>query len=162
MNETTTISVIDVATGNTLDKITVEAGGLVTCLATFGSAVTQAVREAYAERGLVLTAAAIVEGLDGYTDGTVRFAADEPVLEAGWVPPVPNVLLDLREAGSDRKLRKYWTKGEGAAKIGWGRPGDFDTCVSHLGKYVTDPKGLCAEYHKAATGEWPGKKAHGG
>lgn len=88
--------------------------------------------------------------------------AGDVILAEGWVPPVPNILATLEVAGSDRKLRKYWVRGEGAAKIGWGKPGDFDACVSHLGKYVTDPKGLCAEYHKAATGEWPGKNAHGG
>lgn len=82
---------------------------------------------------------------------------DDVALAEGWAPPVPNVLLDLREAGSDRKLRAYWVRGEGAAKIGWGTGGDFKRCVSHLGKYVTDPEGLCAEYHKAATGQWPGK-----
>jgi hypothetical protein len=92
------------------------------------------------------------------TDRLVDDAGDV-LLEAGWVPPVPNVLVDLREAGSDRKLRAYWVRGEGAGKIGWKTDGDFTRCVSHLGKYVTDPEGLCAEYHKAATGEWPGKKA---
>jgi len=61
--------------------------------------------------------------------------------------------------GSDHQLRQYWTHGEGAAKIGWGTPGDFDRCVMHLGKYVTDPKGLCAEYHHGATGEWPAEHA---
>lgn len=105
----------------------------------------------------------------GKNGGKVTEETDRPVddagdvlLEDGWVPTVPNVLMTLEAAGSDRKLRKYWVRGEGAAKIGWGKPGDFDTCVTHLGKYVSDPKGLCAEYHKAATGEWPGKKAHGG
>lgn len=87
--------------------------------------------------------------------------AGDVILAEGWVPPVPNVLADLREAGGDRKLRKYWVKGEGAAKVGWGTDGDFGRCVTHLGKYVTDPEGLCAEYHKAATGKWPGKgKGH--
>lgn len=83
--------------------------------------------------------------------------AGDVVLAEGWTPPVPNVLADLREAGGDRKLRAYWVRGEGAAKIGWGKDGDFTSCVSHLGKYVSDPEGLCAEYHKAATGQWPGK-----
>lgn len=64
----------------------------------------------------------------------------------------------LMEFASDRGLRRYWTKGEGAVKIGWGTDGSFDRCVSHLGKYVSDPQGLCAEYHKAATGEWPAEK----
>lgn len=83
--------------------------------------------------------------------------AGDVILDAGWIPPVPSVLVDLREAGSDRRLRKYWVSGDGATKIGWGAAGDFGRCVSHLGKYVSDPEGLCAEYHKAATGQWPGK-----
>lgn len=61
--------------------------------------------------------------------------------------------------GSDHQLRQYWTHGEGAVKIGWGTPGDFDRCVTHLGKYVHDPQGLCAEYHHEATGMWPAEHA---
>jgi len=57
------------------------------------------------------------------------------------------------------KLEDYWVHGEGAAKIGWGTPGDFNRCVLHLGKYVRDPKGLCAEYHHAALGIWPATHA---
>lgn len=75
----------------------------------------------------------------------------------GWEPQVPNVLIDLAEARSDRKLRAYWTRGAGAAKIGWGTPNDFDRCVRHLRKYVRDPEGLCNEYHQAALGAPPGK-----
>ena len=58
------------------------------------------------------------------------------------------------------KLRRYWTKGAGAAKIKWGVPGDFNRCVKHLAKYVTDPKGLCNVYHRVALGAPPGK-GHG-
>ena len=58
------------------------------------------------------------------------------------------------------KLRNYWTKGAGAAKIKWGVPGDFNRCVSHLRKYVSDPKGLCNVYHRTAVGAPPGK-GHG-
>lgn len=54
-------------------------------------------------------------------------------------------------------LKRYWTKGAGAAKIGWGRDGDFNRCVLHLGKYVRDPEGLCNTYHQAAVGAPPGK-----
>jgi hypothetical protein len=57
------------------------------------------------------------------------------------------------------QLRIYWTKGEGALKIRWGEGGDFDRCVTHLGKYVRDPKGLCAEYHHEALGIWPATHA---
>lgn len=57
-----------------------------------------------------------------------------------------------------RRLVTYWTKGEGAAKIRWGTDGSFDRCVRHLSDKVRDPKGLCAELHKKATGEWPAEK----
>lgn len=66
-------------------------------------------------------------------------------------------------AKADPRLAKlaerYWTKGEGAAKIGWGTPGDFDRCVSHMRDKVRDPEGLCAEYHHTATGMWPATHA---
>lgn len=56
-----------------------------------------------------------------------------------------------------RELKRYWTKGAGAAKIRWGTSGDFDRCVTHLGKYVANPEGLCNTYHQAAVGAPPGK-----
>lgn len=58
--------------------------------------------------------------------------------------------------GSGEKLKEYWTKGEGAAKIRWGTPGDFMRCVHHLEKYIADPKGYCSDMHKRATGFRPG------
>lgn len=58
------------------------------------------------------------------------------------------------------KLERYWTVGEGGKiKIKWGSSGDFDRCVNHLGKFVSDPKGLCAKYHHIATGMWPATHA---
>lgn len=60
--------------------------------------------------------------------------------------------------GQARKLKAYWVHGEGAAKIRWGTPGDFNRCVVQLGKYVQDPKGLCNSYHVAALGVPPGKE----
>ena len=59
--------------------------------------------------------------------------------------------------GAARQLKAYWTRGKGAAKIRWGTPHDFDRCVTHLGKYVSDPEGLCNIYHQAAVGAPPGK-----
>lgn len=71
----------------------------------------------------------------------------------------PNPLGELAVSGlqtspQGRKLWKYWVHGEGAAKIGWGGPDDFDHCVVELAKYVGpgQVKGLCATMHKAATG----------
>jgi phage head maturation protease len=55
--------------------------------------------------------------------------------------------------------------GEGAAKIGWGSPGDYDRCVRHLGKYIADAHGYCAKAHHDALGIWPAthaKEEHAG
>lgn len=63
------------------------------------------------------------------------------------------------------QLKRYWLAGPGAAKIGWGSPGDFDRCrvaiqaeVSKdgapLSQRVID--GLCANLHHEATGAAPG------
>lgn len=82
---------------------------------------------------------------------------------------VPNVLLDLRgdvdsfqrerdlsaPGPGGHNLRNYWVRGKGAAKIRWGIKGSMRRCIRQLRKYVRDPGGLCAEYHKRATGEWP-------
>jgi hypothetical protein len=59
------------------------------------------------------------------------------------------------------RIRRYWTKGAGAAKIRWGVPGDFNRCRSQLRKYVRNPKwlaGTCANMHKEALGFWPGQE----
>lgn len=61
-----------------------------------------------------------------------------------------------------QQLRRYWTKGAGAAKIAWGTPGDFNRCRAQLAKYVTNPEwlaGTCANLHKVALGVWPGQEA---
>lgn len=61
-----------------------------------------------------------------------------------------------------QRLRNYWAKGEGAAKIRWGVPGDFNRCRKQLAKYVPNPQwlaGTCANLHKVAIGVWPGQEA---
>jgi hypothetical protein len=56
------------------------------------------------------------------------------------------------------KLRKYWTRGPGAAKIRWGEDDDFDRCVTQLRKHVGErAKGLCNIYHRVAVKAPPGK-----
>jgi len=57
------------------------------------------------------------------------------------------------------RLRRYWTRGKGAAKIRWGTPGDFNRCRSQLAKYVKAQylNGYCANRHYDATGYWPGR-----
>lgn len=59
------------------------------------------------------------------------------------------------------RIRRYWTKGKGAAKIRWGVAGDFNRCRTQLAKYIKNPKwlaGTCANMHKEALGVWPGQE----
>jgi hypothetical protein len=61
----------------------------------------------------------------------------------------------------DPELQRYWLAGPGAAKIGWGTPGSFTRCVSHLRKYFPqNPEGLCANLYHEAVGHWPGEDRH--
>jgi HK97 family phage prohead protease len=57
------------------------------------------------------------------------------------------------------RLHEYWVHGEGAAKIRWGQPGDFDRCVRHIGKFIDDPQGYCNLAHHAALGIYPATHA---
>lgn len=62
------------------------------------------------------------------------------------------------------RIRNYWVHGEGAAKIRWGVPGDFNRCRKQLAKYVQNPEwlaGLCANMHKEAIAVWPGQEDGG-
>ena len=54
-----------------------------------------------------------------------------------------------RNRGNAEKLRRYWTRGKGAAKIRWGMHGDWRRCVRQLGKYMgIRAKGYCQLRHK--------------
>lgn len=66
-----------------------------------------------------------------------------------------------QHGGSYEKLKRYWTRGEGAAKIAWGTPGDYDRCVVELGKYVPPGQvhGQCVNLHVDALGYSPQEHA---
>lgn len=68
-----------------------------------------------------------------------------------------------RNQGDISKLIRYWAHGKGAAKIGWGKPCDFCSCLRHLRKYVppNQVKGFCARLHRRAMGRWPGPRSQG-
>jgi hypothetical protein len=58
-----------------------------------------------------------------------------------------------RNRGNAESLRRYWTRGEGAAKIRWGQPGDWKRCVKYLSKHLGPrAKGYCQLRHKDALG----------
>jgi hypothetical protein len=55
-----------------------------------------------------------------------------------------------------QRLRNYWTKGEGAAKIAWGTPGDLTRCQEFLQEYV-GPEwawGTCNNLHYEVFGKF--------
>jgi DNA-binding ferritin-like protein len=93
-------------------------------------------------------------------------AAIDEVLSFYWSEKT-NMLSITAAGGADRnrgnaeKLRRYWTIGEGGAKIRWGTGGDWTRCVRQLSKYLGPrAKGYCALRHKEMTGLWTGDKAH--
>jgi len=65
-------------------------------------------------------------------------------------------------AGAER-LHQYWVHGEGAAKIRWGTPGDFDRCTRQLEEHAhftpEQAHGYCNLAHHAATGMYPATHA---
>lgn len=56
-----------------------------------------------------------------------------------------------------RALIRWYEHGEGAAKIRWGTPGDFDRCVRIAADHMTrdQAKGFCNLRHKGALGIYP-------
>ena len=74
---------------------------------------------------------------------TVLFG-NKPVVAAGGMD---------RNRGNAEALRRYWTRGAGAAKIRWGQGGDWKRCVRQLTKYLGPrAKGYCQLRHKEALG----------
>ena len=61
------------------------------------------------------------------------------------------------------RLRDYWVRGPGAAKINWGVPGDFNRCRLAVAEYVKPQylNGYCANRHYDALGFWPGRPVAG-
>lgn len=106
----------------------------------YGALTTDAERDQYAQAHGVTVAS--TEFAPGTKDGP------------GWIThPVPTA-----------RIRRYWVRGQGAAKIKWGVPGDFNRCRMQLAKYVQNPDwlaGLCANMHKEAIGVWPGQEGGG-
>lgn len=67
-----------------------------------------------------------------------------PVPEAQFQALVADAPLTVSPDPRAEKLRRYWSTGEGAAKIRWNTPGDWKRCVRHLAKFMGDrAKGYC-------------------
>lgn len=75
-------------------------------------------------------------------------------------PEIYTDLLPLIARGNAETLRRYWSEGEGAAKIRWGVGGDWYRCVRHLRKYMgTRSRGYCNLLHHRALGFYPATHA---
>lgn len=73
--------------------------------------------------------------------------------------------VDLKpgDKGSARGLIRWYEHGEGALRIRWGTPGDFNRCVRIAKDHMTknQAEGFCNLRHKGALGKYPGdKNAH--
>ena len=73
------------------------------------------------------------------------------VITAAGVPGVADTPEDY---GAVRRLKNYWTKGAGAAKINWANPeGNMTRCIALLSKYMPGRAGgYCQELHKEVFG----------
>jgi hypothetical protein len=109
----------------------------------------------------------------GYTGGEAQFTAADgtryEVHEDGGIEVFAPGTKDgpgwVTNPKETQRLRTYWTKGKGAAKIRWGQPGDFNRCRRQLSKYIPNPEylaGTCSNLHKVAIGVWPGQEGGGG
>ncbi|MEU3499252.1 2'-5' RNA ligase family protein [Streptomyces hundungensis] len=87
--------------------------------------------------------------------------APEPPVEA---KSARQVVLEAKSAGgldknrgNAEQLRHWYVRGEGAARINWGSPGDFDRCVAIAGEHMApeDAKGYCNLRHHDALGIYP-------
>jgi len=65
--------------------------------------------------------------------------------------------------GNAETLRRYWSTGQGAAKIRWGTPGDWTRCTRQLHTYLgARAKGYCQLLHIRTTGVGTGSRANPG
>ncbi|WP_086680029.1 HK97 family phage prohead protease [Streptomyces pseudogriseolus] len=66
-----------------------------------------------------------------------------------------------KNRGNAENLRHWYTRGEGAARIGWGTGGDFDRCVAIASEHMSaeEAKGYCNLRHHDALGIYPATHA---
>lgn len=92
-----------------------------------------------------------------YAELLERQFRDDGIEQVGaWALDLEQMFAIDMTRESTRKLVEYWVHGRGAQeKIHWGVKGSMQRCIRHLTGKVRGPGGLCAEYHRLATGEWP-------
>lgn len=92
-----------------------------------------------------------------------EYGALMPVFEAAALVAagIPGIADTPGDVAAARRLRNYWLRGRGAAKIRWNTPGDWTRCTRHLSKYMgIRARGYCQNLHKSATGLYTGDSLH--
>lgn len=105
-----------------------------------------------------VTSMDVENGIVKLSDGTVLESVNKPLTFSN--PTTRDGPGWITNPRATTRIRRYWTRGKGAAKIRWGVPGDFSRCRRQLAKYIQNPDwlaGTCANMHKEALGVWPGK-----
>lgn len=110
------------------------------------------------------------------TEDDQQMASVLAMLSGATIEEVMEVIAKPVEAGrgpgwltnpeDTKRIHDYWTRPgeEGYEKIAWGTPGDFNRCRVEVGEEIGEgsPEKLryinqiCAQWHKDATGFWPG------
>lgn len=104
----------------------------------------------------------VVESLAEQMGRSEENPPEETVAAAAFVKTEDGPGWLTHPVDTDR-LRDYWTRGAGAAKIAWGTPGDFNRCRTFLAEYIKPQylSGYCANRHYDALGFWPGNHHSG-
>jgi hypothetical protein len=106
-----------------------------------------------------------VEAYDAMSvDEQFEYALEHGLVASAFAPGTKDGPGWITHPTATARIRRYWVRGKGAAKIRWGVPGDFNRCRMQLAKYVQNPDwlaGLCANMHKEAIGVWPGQEKGG-
>ncbi|MYX26760.1 hypothetical protein GTY75_08765 [Streptomyces sp. SID8381] len=91
---------------------------------------------------------------------TVQASMEAKTAAAVWLEAKSAGGPDRNRGGAEH-LRDWYTRGEGAALIGWGSPGDFDRCVALASKHMpaTGARGYCNLRHHDALGVYPATHA---
>jgi 8-oxo-dGTP pyrophosphatase MutT (NUDIX family) len=115
---------------------------------------------------------ALGEPPEGFMDGEELATGGPKVEDEAMVASgTPDVFVDVAPGKTEDgpgwlthpvdtdRLRDYWVRGPGAAKIAWGTPGDFNRCRINVAEYVKPQhlNGYCANRHYDALGFWPGE-----
>ncbi|GEM_PF-1287146 len=101
-----------------------------------------------------------IHRLDLYEYSPVLFGAASQSMTLSVKAGVPGVADTPSDRAAVRRLKRWYVRGGGAARIRWGQPGDFMRCVRIASKHMSPERarGFCNLRHQEALGVPPGKE----